>query len=185
MTEQAISSWDDAPINPTPSYIVLDSFEAYVAENIDSTLAEVKRWLKTGLNEFPELAGETIYIGITHEDISYHGEPRGMADPFNRIIYLNEKSMTEGYQTLFHELMHILIRKEHEQGKDVPLTSEDYCSIRTIAKMPSDLLYRDDIAYLGTPDKPKDEWPEICAEALEYRENHRNYIQKCKEWLAI
>jgi hypothetical protein len=32
---------------------------------------------------------------------------------------------------------------------------------------------------------PKDEWPEICQRALDYRDNHRNYIQKCTEWLKI
>jgi hypothetical protein len=68
---------------------------------------------------------------------------------------------------------------------DHPLTSEPYCSIKTIARMPPDLVYREHIAYLGTPGVPKDEYPEICQEALEYREEHRNYIQKAIEWLEI
>jgi len=181
----AVSSWGDAGVDPTPPYVLFDAFEDYVGANIDSTLDEVRQWLKTGLKHYPELADQTIYVGITHEDVSYHGEPHAMADPYNRIVYLNEGSMTEGYQTLFHELMHILIRREQEQGKDVPITSEEYCSIRTIAKMPSDLLYRDDISYLGKPGVPKDEWPTICQRAINYRENNRNYIQKCKEWLKI
>jgi hypothetical protein len=42
-----------------------------------------------------------------------------------------------------------------------------------------------EIPILGEPDVPKDEWPAICQDALEYRENNRNYIQQCKEWLAI
>ena len=185
MSEQTVSSWDDVPIDPTPPYVLFESFEEYVQENMASPLPDVREWLQTGLKHYPELADETIYVGITHEDITWHGEPHAMADPFNRIIYLNQGCMAEGYQTLFHELMHILIRTEHEEGKDVPLTSEEYCSIRTIAKMPSDLLYRDDISYLGEPNVPKDKWPGICQRAVEYREDHRNYIQKAKEWLEV
>jgi len=172
-------------LQPTPAYVLLESFEDHVNAELDSPLSDVRQWLKTGFNQVPELAGETIYIGITHEEITYHGEPHAMADPYNRIIYLNQGCMVEGYQTLCHELMHILIRKELEQGKDRPITSEEYCSIRTIAAMDPDLLYRDDIAYLGEPDVPKDDWPEICQRALEYRENHRNYIQQCKGWLEV
>jgi len=185
MTEQTATTRANAPVDPCPGYTLFESFEDYVETELDSSLRDVQKWLKTGLKQYPELAGETIYIGITHEDISYHGEPRGMADPYNRIVYLNKDCMKEGYQTLCHELMHILIRNEVEQGKDRPITSEEYCSIRTIAQMDSDLLYRDDIAYFGTPDAPKDEWPEICQRALDYRENHRNYLQKCTEWLEI
>lgn len=185
MTEMAARSWDDVPIDPAPSYVLLESFTAYVEREFGSPLSDVRDWLKTALQHYPELAGETVYVGITHEDITYHGEPHGMADPYNRIIYLNNGCMAEGYQTLFHELMHLLIRKEVEDGKDRPLTSEEYCSIRTIARMESGLLYRDDISYLGEPTVPKDEWPAICQRALEYRETHRNYIQKCKEWLGI
>ena len=184
MTE-TVSSWDDVPVDPIPPYVMLESFTDYVESDVESPLSDVQEWLKTGLRYYPELAAETIYVGITHEEITFHGEPHAMADPYNRIIYLNQGCMAEGYQTLFHELMHILIRKEHEDGKDVPLTSEEYCSIRTIARMDPDLLYRDDIAYLGEPQVPKDDWSEICQRALDYREDHRNYIQKCKEWLEI
>jgi len=172
-------------LEPIASYVLFESFEEYVESEMDRSLSDIRTWLKTGFNQVPELAGETIYVGITHEDITYHGEPHGMADPYNRIVYLNNSCMAEGYQTLCHELMHILIRKEVEQGKDRPITSEEYCSIRTIAQMDADLLYRDGIAYLGVPDAPKDDWPEICQRALDYRENHRNYIQKCTEWLEI
>jgi len=185
MSEHAIPSWDSVSLDPQPAYTILNSFEDYVAEHMDSPLSDVRDWLKQGLALYPELAGETIYVGITHDEITYHGEPHAMADPYNRIIYLNRGCMAEGYQTLCHELMHILIRKEHERDKDVPLTSEEYCSIRTIAKMQPSMLYRDDISYLGEPDVPKDEWPEICQDALDYRANHRNYIQKAKEWLEI
>jgi len=185
VTEHAVRGWDEIPIDPQPNYVLLDSFEDYVAEHFGSPLDDVRDWLNTALRYYPELAGETVYVGITHEEITYHGEPHAMADPYNRIIYLNNGCMAEGYQTLFHELMHLLIRKEVEQGKDRPLTSEEYCSIRTIARMKPGLLYRDDISYLGEPNVPKDEWPEICQRALEYREDHRNYIQKAKEWLKI
>ena len=185
MTEQAVSSFDGLELDPRPRYTCFESFEDYVEPEMASPLADVREWLEAGLNQFPELAGEHIYIGITHEDITYHGEPHGMADPYNRIVYLNRGCMSEGYQTLCHELMHILIRKEIENGKDRPKTSEEYCSIRTIAQMEADMLYRDDIAYLGEPDVPKDEWPGTCEKALDYREKHRDYIKQCKEWLAI
>jgi len=185
MTEMTARSWDELPVDPMPSYTLLDSFESYVAENMASPLSDVREWLQTAMQYYPELAEHTIYVGITHEGITYHGEPHAMADPYNRIIYLNRGCMAEGYQTLFHELMHLLIRKEVDQGKDRPITSEEYCSIRTIARMEPDLLYRDDISYLGEPDVPKDEWPEICQRAIDYREDNRNYIQKCTEWLGI
>lgn len=185
MTEMTARSWDDVPIDPTPPYVLMESFEAYVENEFGSSLEEVKRWLRTGLEQFPELAEDTVYVGITHEEITYHGEPHAMADPYNNIIYLNRGCMAEGYQTLCHELMHLLIYKEDENGKNRPKTSEEYCSIRTIAKMESSMLYRDDISYLGEPEVPKDEWPGICQDALDYREDHRNYIQKAKEWLKI
>jgi len=38
---------------------------------------------------------------------------------------------------------------------------------------------------LGEPTVPKEEWPEICERALEYRENNHDYIQQCKRWLGI
>jgi len=182
MTVQTTTDW---PIDSIASYTLMDSFEEYVGRELDSSLDNVREWLQTGLKQFPELAGQGVYVGITHEEVSYHGEPHAMADPYNNIIYLNKGSMVEGYQTLCHELMHLLIYQEVDQGKDVPITSEEYCSIRTIAKMDADLLYRDHIAYLGEPNKPKAEWPEICQRALDYREDHRNYIQKAKEWLEI
>lgn len=166
--------------------MLFESFEDYVeSDALASSLADVRQWLKTGFKQFPELSDRTVYVGITHEEITFHGEPHAMADPYNNIIYLNAGCMAEGYQTLCHELMHLLIYKEDENGRDRPKTSEEYCSIRTIAQMDADMLYRDDIAYLGEPDVPKDEWPAICQDALEYRENNRNYIQQCKEWLAI
>ena len=32
------------------------------------------------------------------------------------------------------------------------------------------------IPYLGKPSVPREEWPGICRRALEYREDHRDYI---------
>lgn len=185
MTEYTAKSWDEVPVDPCASYHLLESFKDYTDDEIDSSLRQVQKWIKTGFKQVPELAGETIYVGITHDEITHHGEPHAMADPYNRIIYLNRGCIAEGYQTLCHELMHVLIRKEVENGNDRPITSEEYCSIRTIATMDADLLYRDDIAYLGEPNAAKDDWPHICQRALDYREDNRNYIQKCTEWLKI
>jgi len=175
----------------TGQFRLLESFETHIVEEYEDSksvtgLAGVKTNIKTALEHFPELAEYTITVALTHENCSWRGEPYGMADPPNRLIYLNYESATTEYQTIFHELMHIALHIENtEHNADHPLTSEPYCSIKTIARMPPDLVYREHIAYLGTPGVPKDEYPEICQEALEYRENHRNYIQKAREWLEI
>lgn len=184
MTNEA-TAVTDVPEIDFPQFRYLQSFKDMVRNDMDESLQSIQQMFRNAGNEFEGLDGQIITVGVTHPEISYHGEPWAMADPYNKIIYFQPDAIFEGYQTIFHELMHLQIREELEAGKDVPKTSEAYCSIRTIAAMPPDMLYRDDIAYLGEPEAPKDDWPEICERALEYREDHRNYIQKCKEWLQI
>jgi len=169
----------------TGSFRFLESFEQDLREeggNVDHAKQMVQRVLK----HFPELHDETITVAATYPECSWHDEPLGMADPYNRLIYMNvEKGGMTQYQTLFHELTHVLIHVENQNGADHPATSEEYCSILAVSKMPSDMVYRDDIAYLGTPTVANEKYPEICQRALDYREDHRIYIQKCKEWLEI
>ena len=167
-----------------PSHHLLPSVKELITENLEWDTSDIQQQLNEVFTHFPSLAGETIYVGVTHSEISYHGKPFAMADPYNRIIYMSDKSLLE-YQTLFHELTHIKIHLENETGADHPITSEPYCSILAVSKMPADMVYRDHIAYLGEPEVPNEKYPKICQRALEYREDHRNYIQKAKEWLGI
>jgi hypothetical protein len=170
-------------VHDGPAYSLLPATEKRLESN-DVDLNMARQMLRKVCQLFPELSTETVYVGVTHGEISYHGEPFAMADPYNMMIFVQADNFRE-YQVLFHELEHLVIEQEDSNGKDVPVTSEEYCSIRAVARMPPDMVYRDDIAYLGEPDAPKEEWPDICQRALEYREEKRNYIQKCKEWLEI
>jgi hypothetical protein len=183
MTEHTVRSWDEIPMDPPPSYSFLPAFEDYI-EDSDADLDDVREMFQRVVPHFTELAGQTIYVGMTHEECTFHGEPYAMADPYNMMVYLNTDSLTE-YQTLFHEFAHLQIYYENQNGADHPQTSEPYCSILAVSKMPPDMVYREHIAYLGEPDVPNEEYPGICQRALEYRESHRNYIQKAKEWLEI
>ena len=72
-----------------------------------------------------------------------------------------------------------------ELGEDVPTSSEEYCSIYATTKIDPEQIERDEVMYLGEPTVPKEEWPEICERAPEYRENNHDYIQQCKRWLGI
>ena len=170
-----------------PQFRFLDSVEEHLeSEWSDSpqSIEDVRVLVRRSLEHFPKLHDRTITVGVTHPESTWHGEPHAMADPHNNVIYLNSDSATE-YQTIFHELTHILIRVENDNGAEHPQTSEEYCSIYAVSKMPPDLVFREDIAYLGTPGVSKEQYPAICQSALEYRENNRNYIQKAKEWLEI
>jgi len=170
-----------------PQFRFLDSVKEHLeSEWSDSPqgIEDVRVMVRRSLEHFPKLHDRTITVAVTHSESTWHEEPYAMADPHNNVIYLNSDSATE-YQTIFHELTHILIRVENDNGADHPQTSEPYCSILAVSKMPSDMVFRDHIAYLGEPTVPNEEYPEICQEALEYREDNRNYIQKCKAWLGI
>ena len=140
---------------------------------------ELIKKVKEAVKYFPELENETIYVGI----LDSKDDADGRADSVNRIIKFRI-DVKPTYVTIFHELMHVVIRIMHEKGEKVPLTSEKFCSISAMARMPPELIDEEVIPYIGTPKVPKHLIPEICRRALEYRKHHRNYIEKCEEWLG-
>lgn len=159
------------------SYRVIESVETRLD---DDELAALKNRLRNALKYFPELNETTVTVAWKPEDHSWYAE----ADWNNDLIFLPAHEPCPAI-TIFHELGHLAIHKLDEQDEDVPVTSEEFCSIFSVARMPVEAIDRDHIAYLGSPEKPREEWPDICQRALEYREDNRNYIQKCKEWLAV
>ena len=62
----------------------------------------------------------------------------------------------------------------------MPLTSEEFCSIFAMSRMPPELIDENRIPYLGIPKIPIEYVPVLCKKALEYREKHRDYIR----WLG-
>lgn len=166
------------PVGPSlGSFRVLDS----VGNDLeDAELAALKKRVQYALEAFPELNNTTVTVGKKPEDHSWYAE----ADWDNDIIFLPTHE-TCPCITIYHELGHLAIKKLDEHGVDVPVTSEEFCSIFSVARMPVEAIDRDHIAYLGNPEKPREEWPDICQRALEYRERKRNYIQKAREWLEV
>jgi len=87
--------------------------------------------------------------------------------------------------TLWHELGHVAIRVRYEDGEDVARTSEEFCSIYSVARMSPGVIDEDRIPYLGEPSAPAEEWPGICRRALEYREDHYDYIPTLDELIHL
>lgn len=136
--------------------------------------------LYDALEHFPSLQGETITVGWLHPKADAGARAFG----HNRLICLKGDKYTSNV-TLYHELGHVAIWVRNENGEDHPETSEEYCSIFSMARMPPKSVDEQRVPYLGKSELDTERFPEICQRALDYREDHRNYIQKCKEWLKI
>lgn len=168
-----------------PSYRILESLHSRAEYDLDN----LRDQLKLACDHYPQLGGRTVTVGCRQSPGSEHSlfTPYASAEPVNYYIRLPVETQPS-HQVVFHELAHLEIYERERFGAAVPESSEEFCSIYTVARMPPDVLYRDDIAYLGEPSVPKDDWPAICRRALEYRdENGANshYIKRCKEWLQI
>jgi hypothetical protein len=159
------------------SYRIIESLETRLAA---AELAGLKQRLGAAVRYFPELNDTTVTVAWKPEDHSWYAE----ADWENDIIYLPAHEPCPAV-TIFHELGHLTIYRLDERGADVPVTSEEFCSIFSVARMPPSAIDRDHIAYLGEPSVPREEWPEICQRALEYRTDNHDYIKQCTEWLEI
>jgi hypothetical protein len=168
---------DGREVRGLAAWRVLEHFGGQADEDV---LESIKKRLPVALKDFPVLAHETINVGVLYENTDANAQAFG----YNRLICLPPEEHTTNV-TLWHELGHVAIRVRHENGEDVAKTSEEFCSIYSLARMPSEVIDEGRIPYLGEPGVPSEEWPDICQRALEYRENNRNYIQKCKEWLEI
>lgn len=160
--------------------------EAYAACVERSTVDRVKTMMTGALTHFPELTGETVSVGVIPDgDFAY-----ARAFVKNRVICLPafEDGRRPDWDLVYHELGHLAIEVRHERGEDVPTSSEEYCSITAVSRMPVQRIERDSISYLGEPTAAKDEWPDICQQALDYREEHgagSHYIKRCRELLGI
>jgi len=177
-TEEARAAHLYDPVGPSlGSFRVLESVERDLD---DANLKGMKKRVQYALKAFPELNNTTVTVGKKPEDHSWYAE----ADWDNDIIFLPTHEACPAI-TIYHELGHLAIKKLDERGEDVPVTSEEFCSIFSVARMPVEAIDSNHIAYLGNPGKPREQWPAICQRALEYREEKRNYIQKAQEWLEV
>lgn len=156
-----------------------------LAEHLDTKrMRTLETRIKTAIDHFDCLTETTVAVGRLKPEKEYIRNPIAAADPYNRLVYVPIDDPISDV-TLFHELAHLDIRLRSEQGDDVPTTSEKYCSIYAIARMPEERIDRDRIAYLGYPSEPRERWPDICRQGLEYREKNHNYIQQTRKWLGI
>lgn len=171
----------DVPYIPTSvgqaSFRVLGSVE----RRLDGDdLEDLKRRVSSSLNLFPELDGRVVTVGWLSES----------EDAFARADWRNDQILLPTHErcptmTICHELAHLAIHIHKQRGGDVPVTSEEFCSIFAVARLREPMIDTDRIAYLGEPGVQKAEWPRICRRALAYRQHSRNYIQQCSEWLEV
>lgn len=171
----------NATERPRASYRMLDALRDKMSHEAARDLG--KR-VSEATRAFPELADQTITIARVKPNKEYWNDPIAVADPYNRIVYFQSDQYTSN-MTIYHELGHLAIRVGNENGADYPLTSEPFCSIFSVSRMPPKAVDEQRIPYLGKSPKGTEQFPAICRRALEYRENNRNYIQQCKEWLEI
>jgi len=165
------------------AFRVLETFDDAASESIRE---DVRDRVGRAMQDFPELAHEVVTVARLDPDFE-PDDVNGKAGMSNRLVYLpaEERSFM---MTVYHELAHLAIHIRDTEGHEVPTTSEEYCSIFAVARMPPDLIERDYISYIGETTIPQEEQPDICQRALEYRaENGANshYIKRAREWLGI
>lgn len=168
---------DGRDVRGLAAWRVLEHFGGLADEDV---LESVKKRLPVALKDFPALAHETVNVGVLYENADASAQAFG----YNRLICLPPDETTTNV-TLWHELGHVAIRVRYENGEDVSKTSEEFCSIYSVARMPPEAIDENRVPYLGEPSVPKEEWPAIAQRALEYRKEKRNYIQKAKEWYDV
>lgn len=169
--------------NAGPGYRLLQSItERYDDEDLDV----LRTQLRNACAHFPAIAAYTVTVGCRTDPGAEHSRwtPYASAEPINYFVRFPVEERPSN-QTVFHELAHLEIFHRDRNGDDLPTSSEEFCSIYTVARMPPELIHREDISYLGTPTVDSDEWPGICRKALSYREDNHDYIQQAKRWLGI
>lgn len=166
-----------------PNYRLLDP---YVDTLADHQVQPIKNELQHGAEAYPELAGVTITVGRMPDDRDNSTDAYAQADPYNNFIRLPVGEIPPNL-TVFHELAHLLIYRQHWNGENVPHTSEKYCSLVAVARMTPGLIYTDRVPYFGEPAVPIDDWPEIAQEALTYRQDrgpNSHYIKYAERRFA-
>lgn len=164
------------------AFRILETFAGPAANADDPILEDIKRKTARALEHYPELAGKTVTVGRLDPDEDVNGR----ATFFNLMTFYPVDRITS-FLTVYHELAHLAIHIRNQRGDDVPITSEEYCSLLAITRMPTDRLDRNHIAYFGKPTAPRNEWPDICQRALNYRDEHganSHYIKRANEWLG-
>ncbi|QLH82473.1 hypothetical protein [Halosimplex pelagicum] len=165
------------------AYRVLETFDDAASEGVRE---DVRNRVARAMEDFPELAHEVVTVVRLDPDFE-PDDVNGRAGMSNRLVYLPAEERS-WMMTVYHELAHLAIHIRDTKGDDVPPTSEEYCSIFAVARMPPELIERNYISYLGEPGPPQEEWPEICRRALAYREENganSHYIQRAREWLGV
>jgi hypothetical protein len=142
-------------------------------------LSDLVRRLRTARTDFPALADETVTLA--RDDPAKDRNAASWA--WGRLIFVPDDRRLSNV-TLYHELGHLAIRVRVERGEDLPQTSERFCSIFAMARMPSDRVDEDRIPYLGAGEVSRGLYPRICRAALGYREHNHDYIKQCRWWLA-
>jgi len=158
----------------TGTYRVLDTVEEYYAHDLDDFTTR----LRTALRQFPELAGDTVTVA---RDAPNEDRNAG-AWPWSRIVFIPDDKRVSNV-TIYHELGHIAIQCRVERGADLPTTSERFCSIFSMARMPTVRVDEARIPYLDSGDVSRGLYPIICQTALRYREHRHDYIKQCERWL--
>ena len=162
---------------------MLETWDDHASGELEPLREDVRTRLPRALEDWPELSAETVTVARLdpkHDDTNVNAQ----AGMVNRIIYLPANTVTS-WVTFYHELGHLAIQVRNENGADLPHTSEEFCSIFSMARMPKSLVDTDYVPYLGRPALRPQRWPYVCQKALDYRENHRDYIQQAKDWLRV
>ena len=170
---------DDGPV----AYAAWRVLEHYAAKADDDALDSVLERMPVALRDFDALAGETVNVGILYEN----SDDLAQAFGYQRTICLPPDRPISNV-TLWHELGHVAIRVRYEDGDDVAKTSEEFCSIFSVARMPPAAIDEDRIPYLGEPAVDAAEWPSICRDVLEYRAErgpHSHYVKEAETRLGI
>jgi hypothetical protein len=138
--------------------------------------AELMQRIHRSLQEFPELSGHTITVGLNRSS-----QLHGSAEARNMTIRLNPRLKGGvAYATIGHELTHLL----QKPGLGIVPYGEEQCDIWTIARSE---LFLDDVPFYLCGDLwRKRTWKshasvvrELCLEAIEIRKTNRRY----KMWL--
>ena len=166
----------------TASWRVLDTFDGNVDESKDWLRGKTRTTLRQALEHFPELSGETVTVVRLDPKVLDRDQAVAQAGPLNRLVYLPTSQVTT-LVTMYHELAHLAIAVLDENGADVPTSSEEFCSLFAMARMPVDRIDEERIPYFDEPSIEKERWPEVCRAALEYREHNHANIQQAQRWL--